>query len=163
MPSDNAQLYIEHGFLSEDEADLFLSEIPVLGETEEPECTVSDQMLDTDSSDPGNLVPCCSHVSLDTLVQTFTESQLRAFESNKQLLAAIVGPAGTGKSYLLKGLIELAKSNKLIVAPSGGAANLIGGTTVHNFFGLDIEYNSSLEEGTVQVAKVRKTNVLVID
>ena len=36
--------------------------------------------------------------------------------------AAVVGPAGKGKSYLLKGLIELVKSKGLVVtklAPSG--------------------------------------------
>ena len=73
---------------------------------------------------------------------------------------------GLESPYLLKGLIELVKSKNLVVsklAPSGVATHLIGGTTVHNFFGLDIEYNSSLEEGTVQVAKLRKTDVLVID
>ncbi len=43
---DLAQIYIEHGFLTDDEADIFLSEIPVLGEREESETTVSDQMLD---------------------------------------------------------------------------------------------------------------------
>ena len=58
------------------------------------------------------------------------------FNDNKHVRAAIVGPAGTGKSYLLKGLIELARSKGLVVtkvAPSGVAAHLIGGTTLHNF------------------------------
>ena len=40
-----AQLYIEHGFLSDEEADIFWSDIPVLGEHDEPEATVTDQML----------------------------------------------------------------------------------------------------------------------
>ena len=133
------------------------SEKPVLGEAEESECTVSDQMLNTESSDLGDLVPRASHESLDDLIQSFTESQLRAFqwvkgkfESNQQISAAVIGPAGTGKSYLLKGLIELAKSKNLVVsklAPSGVAAHLIRGTTVHNCFALDIELNSLLEEG----------------
>ena len=56
----------------------------------------------------GDLVPS---VDLNTFVETFTESQLwwieGQFNSNRQVHAAIMGPAGTGKSYLLKGLIEL--------------------------------------------------------
>ena len=52
-------------------------------------------------------------------------------------MTAIIGPVGAGKSCLLKGLIELAKSKNLVVsklAPSGVAAHLIGGTTLHIFF-----------------------------
>ena len=67
-------------------------------------------MLDTDSSNLGNLVPRVSESPLEELVQTYTQSQLRAFwwvetqlEGSKQVRAAIVGPAGTGKFYLLKG------------------------------------------------------------
>ena len=168
-----AQLYIEHGFLSDNEADAFLSDIPVLGEHDEPESTVTDQMLNDPLSDADDLLPSSSSVDLNTFIETFTESQLRAyrwiesqFNDNKHVRAAIVGPAGTGKSYLLKGLIELARSKGLVVTkvtPNGVAAHLIGGTTLHNFFALDIQCDSSLENGTVQAAKLRKTDVIVID
>ena len=168
-----AQLYVENGFLQADEADEFLCSIPVIGEMNESECTVSDQMLSDPASDTGDLLKYESADSLPSLVDSFTESQLRAFrwieanfENHRQVCAAVVGPAGTGKSYLLKGIIELAKSQKLVVtklAPSGVAAHLIGDTTIHNFFALDINCNSSLENGTLQVAKLRKTDVLVID
>ena len=130
--------------MSEDEADAFLTDIPVLGEKDEPEVTVSDQMVADPQSDLGNLAHFTTKPDLNSMIQTFTESQLRAyrwvekeFNDNRQVFAAIVGPAGTGKSYLLNGLIELAKSKGLVVtklAPSGVAAHLIGGTTVHNFF-----------------------------
>ena len=63
------------------------------------------------------------------------------------MVNAIIGPAGTGKSYLLQALIKQMRSQCLVVcklAPSGVAAHLIGGTTIHNFFCLDLEYNSSL-------------------
>ena len=67
---------------------------------------------------------------------------------------------------MLTGLIELSKFKGLVVtklAPSGVASHLIGGTTIHNFFSLDINCNSSLENGSVQVTKVKKTDILVID
>ena len=73
-----AQLYIEHGFLSE-EADTFLSDIPVLGEQDEPEATVTDQTLNHPYSNTGDLLPTSSDVDLSTFVSTFTESQLRAY------------------------------------------------------------------------------------
>ena len=40
-----AQLYIDHGFLTQNEADLFLVDFPVLGEHDEQEATVTDQIL----------------------------------------------------------------------------------------------------------------------
>lgn len=135
--------------MSAEEADTFLTDMPVLGERDEPEATVSDQMLNDPHSDLGKLVHFITNPDLNSMIQTFTESQLRAyrwieneFNENNQVFAAIVhvGPAGTGKSYLLNGLIELAKSKGLVVtklAPSGVAAHLIGGTTIHNFFSLD--------------------------
>ena len=139
-----AQLYVEHGFLSENEVDLFLADIPVLGEHDEQEATVTDQMLADPVSDMGSLVPSVITESLDNLISTFTPSQLRAFlwvqsqlDQNKPVQATIVGPAGTGKSYLLRELIELYKSKGFVVsklAPSGVAAHLIDGTTLHNFF-----------------------------
>ena len=89
-----------------------------------------------------------------------------AVSARLALQVAVVGPAGTGKSYLLKGLIQLCKNKQLVIAklaPSGVAAHLIGGTTIHNFFSLDIDCNSTLENDTVEVARLRKTDVLVID
>ena len=99
-----------------------MSDIPVFGEQDEPQATVTDQMLNDPSSDVGDFLPTASGIDLNIFINTFTKSQLRAyrwvddqFNSNKQVRAAIVGPAGTGKSYLLKGFIELAKSKGRIV------------------------------------------------
>ena len=129
------------------------------------------------------------HADLSEYQQSFTESQrLQSFTDQLlgdpdsdvsdllpnrigegkqvQVQAAIIGPAGTGKSYLLQALIKQMRSQSLVVcklAPSGVAAHLIGGTTIHNFFCLDLEYNSSLENGTFQTTRLRKTDVIVID
>ena len=40
-----AQLYIENGVLTHDEADTFLSDIPVPGEKDEPQSTVADYFV----------------------------------------------------------------------------------------------------------------------
>ena len=168
-----AELYIEHGFLTHDEANTFLSDIPVPGEHDKPQSNVADYML-SDPQGEFDGPKSKSHASnLTSIISTFTESQSRAFKrvesqlaAGKQITAAIVGPAGTGKSYLVCGLIELLKTKQLVVmklAPSGVAAHLIGGTTIHNFYALFIDCNLSLENGTVQVAKLCKTDVLIID
>ena len=87
-----------------------LSDIPVLGEHDEPEAT--------DVEWPSQWYrwrPTTSSVDLSTFVDTFTESQLRACKwiegqfNNKQVRLAIVGPLGAGKSF-----IELANSKGLV-------------------------------------------------
>ena len=49
------------------------------------------------------------------------------------------------------------------LAPSGVAASLIKGTTIHNFFKLDITGKSSQENGTIDAQILKKTDVIIID
>lgn len=56
--------------------------------------------------------------------------------------------AGTGKSYLLKYLIQEMKSKYgelavAVTAPTGIAAINVGGTTIHSFAGIGLGKNSS--------------------
>jgi ABC-type transport system involved in cytochrome bd biosynthesis fused ATPase/permease subunit len=102
-----AQLYIDHGFVSQNEADLFLTDIPVLGEHDEQEATVTDQMLADPDCDIGNLVRAPIADLLDNISSTFTPSQQSLhnwvqyqLDLGKPVQAAIVGPAGTGKSSI---------------------------------------------------------------
>ena len=169
-----AQLFVEHSFLTVDEANTFLADIPTLGENElEPQTTITDQVLGDPDTDLGNMIPTRSGLCIQDYIHTFTPSQRRAFDwvtsqldQSRQIQAAIVGPAGTGTSYLLNALTQITRSHGLVVvklAPSGVAAHLIGGKTIHNFFALDVESNSTLENGTVQVTCLGKTDVIVID
>lgn len=47
----------------------------------------------------------------------------------------ITGRAGTGKSTLLRALMDLVVDEKVTVAPTGLAAVNVGGQTIHSFFG----------------------------
>lgn len=47
----------------------------------------------------------------------------------------ITGRAGTGKSTLLRALVDLIEDAKAVVAPTGLAAVNVGGQTIHSFFG----------------------------
>ena len=113
------------------------------------------------------------HVRLEEYTSKFTPSQQRTFDwirnaiqDSGQVLAAIVGAAGCGKSFVMGAIVAHLKQCNLVVtklAPSGVAASLIKGTTIHKFFKMDITGKSSLENGTVDASVVKKTQVLIID
>ena len=70
-----------------------------------------------------------------------------------QVLATTVSAAGCGKSYVMGAIVTFLKNNNLVVtklAPSGVAASLIKGTTIHIVLKLDITCKTSLENGTVR-------------
>ena len=84
----------------------------------------------------------------------------------------ITGPAGTGKSYTIKFIIEILHNNKKnigLTATTGTAAFIIGGQTIHSFMGLGIT-NSSLADIFINIKKhssiykrLVELDVLIID
>ncbi len=50
----------------------------------------------------------------------------------------ITGKAGTGKTTLLKRIVERTQKNAVVVAPTGVAAINAGGVTIHSMFGLPL-------------------------
>ena len=48
-----------------------MSDIPVLGEQDEPQATVTDQMLNDPSSDVGDFLPTASGIDLNTIINTW--------------------------------------------------------------------------------------------
>ena len=164
-------MYVEHQFLDEDKADAFLTTLPTGTSNKEEVREVTDQLLD--DQDGGSLLPP-HHVPLEKYTNKFTASQQRAFDwlknsveqNTSQILVALVGAAGCGKSFVMGAMVEYLRQCNLVVtklAPSGVAASLIKGTTIYNFFEINIYGKSSLENGTVDASLVKKTDVLIID
>jgi Ni2+-binding GTPase involved in maturation of urease and hydrogenase len=62
-------------------------------------------------------------------------------EGFKPLRMVVTGTDGSGKSYLIKGLVKAVRTyyntNKVVqvLCPTGNSANLISGVTIHSFFG----------------------------
>lgn len=96
-----------------------------------------------------------------------TQSQEKALKTLKsQKNVFLSGNAGTGKSYLID---QFLKSNKDVdvLATTGAAAILIGGRTIHSFFGL---YRFDSVEAMVECGmkpwvrnRIKDTNVIIID
>ena len=96
-------------------------------------------------------------------ILSLTPSQLHAFElmtdlCDQQRLLFLTGPGGTGKSFLIHTVVgQLTYCQGLyaeVLATSGSAAYLLGGSTIHRFFRLDIEMKSRHELGTVDCSAV---------
>ena len=105
-------------------------------------------------------------------ILSLTPSQLHAFElmtdlCDQQRLLFLTGPGGTGKSFLIHTVVgQLTYCQGLyveVLATSGSAAYLLGGSTIHRFFRLDIEMKSRLELGTIDCSAVANTDVIIVD
>ena len=82
----------------------------------------------------------------------------------------LTGKAGTGKSFIVKQAIELLKKqdkNIVALAPTGVAANNIGGQTIHSFFSLNpygvMNYDSTNFLKSQKRRLIEKIDVIFID
>lgn len=76
----------------------------------------------------------------------------------------VTGRAGTGKSTLLQLLVEEARRNVAVVAPTGLSAISVGGQTIHSFFRLPPRFVDTRELKPLRHTQVMKhLDLLVID
>ena len=164
-------------WIGEDDFNVFIDEVETIYNAiqEEAQQEVLDANFDgEDDSDLANLAIHSCTINLEDFQATLTPSQLQAYDyitqalsTGKQLLTAIIGEAGTGKSYLLKGLIEHAQTILHLtprkLATTGVAVHLIGGEPVHHLFQMDINCKSRLEAGTIEYDLITNIDLIVID
>lgn len=80
----------------------------------------------------------------------------------------ITGPAGSGKSFLIKEITNLNKGLNIAITSSTGISSInIGGITVHSFLGLGIETNVEQIVSSFKfkrkLAELRILDILIID
>lgn len=80
--------------------------------------------------------------------------------SNKNLF--VTGKAGTGKSYLLRLFVELARKKTLVMAPTGIAALNANGVTIHSVFGFHNLVNISIDNLNENTLRLKSENRKVL-
>lgn len=79
----------------------------------------------------------------------------------------LTGRAGTGKTTFLKTIQEQTGKQFIVVAPTGIAAIVAGGVTIHSFFGLDLNVQGPKDHGKNFTAEkmeaVRACDTIIID
>ena len=114
-----AQSLRDMDWIGEDEFNAFIDEVTTAHRVNamEDEQEVTDAAFNPAYSELGNLRMNDHHIDLAEFEQILSPLQKRGYDyitrylsTGKQLLTSIVGEAGTGKSYLLKGIIEHANS-----------------------------------------------------
>lgn len=79
----------------------------------------------------------------------------------------LTGRAGTGKTTFLKNVQEHTDKQFIVVAPTGIAAIVAGGVTIHSFFGLDLNVLGPKEHGKhfseEKIEAVKAADTIIID
>jgi ATP-dependent DNA helicase PIF1 len=129
----------------------------------------------TSTVGPGAVVTARARIDPTTL----TLEQRLAAEiplGKEQRNVFITGSAGTGKSYLLKYIVEELRERKkgtpnsvAICAPTGVAAIIVGGSTLHSFFGIGLGQGSipsllkKVNKNSGAKKRIDETDILIID
>lgn len=79
----------------------------------------------------------------------------------------LTGRAGTGKTTFLKNIQKMTNKQFVVVAPTGIAAIVAGGVTIHSFFGLDLNVQGPKDHGKNftddKLETVRACDTIIID
>lgn len=96
------------------------------------------------------------------------EQQCMAYEliANTNATFFLTGRAGTGKTTFLRKIRESVDKNFVVVAPTGIAAIVAGGETIHSFFGMPLEILTKRTSFNINDKKqrlLRKVDTIIVD
>lgn len=105
----------------------------------------------------------------DSWIDPANVRQKQAYElvayTNKSFF--LTGKAGTGKTTFLRNIQKNVDKQFIVVAPTGIAAIVAGGVTIHSFFGLDLNVLGPKDHGKnfsdEKIEAVRSCDTIIID
>ena len=102
------------------------------------------------------------------MIDKNNKEQLQAFDfiANTNSSFFLTGRAGTGKTTFLHNVQKMVGKNFVILAPTGVAAILAGGDTIHSFFGLPLEVCAPGTCGRMnpeRILTLRHADTIIID
>ncbi|RWS20244.1 hypothetical protein B4U80_12125, partial [Leptotrombidium deliense] len=112
---------------------------------------------------------------LESMTSKFTPLQKQCFDifakcilniDTENRLFFLTGGAGTGKTFLLRALMKLAEGKCVpyqCLATTGVASRVAQGTTIHNFFKLNLKLKSHLDYSSKDAERIRHCELLIID
>lgn len=109
------------------------------------------------------------HISNRNLPYDLTNlPQKKAYEliANTNVSFFLTGRAGTGKTTFLRKIRTAVDKNFVVVAPTGIAAIVAGGETIHSFFGMPLEILSSHSTFNINQTKqslIRRVDTIIVD
>ena len=98
----------------------------------------------------------------------YNEPQKMAYDliANTNASFFLTGRAGTGKTTFLRKIRETVKKNFVLVAPTGIAAIVAGGETIHSFFGMPLEILTEDTRYNINETKqriLREVDTIIVD
>jgi len=102
------------------------------------------------------------------MIDTQNKQQVMAFEliANTNSSFFLTGRAGTGKTTFLRKVQQTVDKQFITLAPTGVAAILAGGDTIHSFFGLPMDVCTPGTMGKMNEARIQTllhTDTIIID
>ena len=102
------------------------------------------------------------------MIDTQNKQQVMAFEliANTNSSFFLTGRAGTGKTTFLRNVQKMVDKQFITLAPTGVAAILAGGDTIHSFFGLPMDVCTPGTMGKMNEARILTlihTDTIIID
>jgi len=105
---------------------------------------------------------------MENMIDQENKQQLQAYDliANTNSSFFLTGRAGTGKTTFLRNVQKMVNKQFITLAPTGVAAILAGGDTIHSFFGLPMDVCTPGTMGKMSEARILTlihTDTIIID